>query len=224
MKLLAIDTATDACSVAMDIDGELFSDHRVEPQQHAALLLPMVDGLCTKANIELSMLDAVVFGQGPGSFTGLRIAASTAAGIAFGADCKIIALSSLQAMAQGVYRMQGVKKVFVATDARMGEMYWGTYRLDDAGLMQAASEDALNKPELVEIPVGFTPAGSGVEVYKNSPNTVKDVWPNAIDLISLAKPLATAKQWESADSALPIYLRDRVALTEAQRAAGERLN
>lgn len=224
MNLLAIDTSTDACSVALTTNNKRFSDHRIVPKEHAQLLLPMIAGLCKEAGMVASNLDAVVFGQGPGSFTGLRIAASAAAGIAFGAECGIIALSSLRAMAQGVHREHGDTSVLVSFDARMGEMYWGIYQVDSTGLMQPLKDDALSQPDDVIIEDGYTLAGSGCEAYKSQYPLRLDAWPNAADLLTLALPEAMAGRWQSADKALPIYLRDRVALTEAQRAAGETLN
>ncbi|MBX2839013.1 MAG: tRNA (adenosine(37)-N6)-threonylcarbamoyltransferase complex dimerization subunit type 1 TsaB [Gammaproteobacteria bacterium] len=211
MNLLAMDTSTDACSVALWVADKLYLDHRVEPQQHAQLLLPMIDTLFKEANADVQELDAVVFGQGPGSFTGLRIAASCAAGVAFGANCGIIAVSSLQALAQGLFRDNGYEKVLVSFDARKGETYWGTYAVDSKGLMQTVSADALDTPENVVLPEGFVRADQST------------AWPNAQDHITLATPKALNGEWDTADKALPIYLRDRVALTEKERAAGDTL-
>ena len=102
MILLALDTSTDACSVALRVDDQLFIDHRVVAQQHGSLVLPMVDALMSQAGLQASQLDALIYGRGPGSFTGVRIGVACAQGIALGADIGVVGVSTLQSIAQGV--------------------------------------------------------------------------------------------------------------------------
>src|SRR3569833_3307602 len=133
MKLLAIDTATEACSAALYLDGAVNKRYVLAPREHALLILPMIDELLRDANLSPLELDAVAFGRGPGAFTGLRIAAGVAQGIAYGADLPVVPVSSLAALAQGCYRERGVTRVLATIDARIGEVYWGAYRLGSDG-------------------------------------------------------------------------------------------
>nr|VFJ96912.1 MAG: tRNA threonylcarbamoyl adenosine modification protein YeaZ [Candidatus Kentron sp. H]VFJ97120.1 MAG: tRNA threonylcarbamoyl adenosine modification protein YeaZ [Candidatus Kentron sp. H]VFK02851.1 MAG: tRNA threonylcarbamoyl adenosine modification protein YeaZ [Candidatus Kentron sp. H] len=140
MKILAIDTATDACSVALHLDGEYWGRHELAPRQHAEILLPRIRELLSEAGLSLNHLDALAFGRGPGAFTGVRIATSVAQGLAFGADLPVVPISSLHALAQGAWRERGERNLLAALDARMGEVYWGAYRV-------AAAEALLSDPQ-----------------------------------------------------------------------------
>nr|VFJ43935.1 MAG: tRNA threonylcarbamoyl adenosine modification protein YeaZ [Candidatus Kentron sp. FM] len=133
MKILAIDTATDACSVALHLDGDYREIHELAPRRHAEILLPRIRTLLSEAALSLRDLDALAFGRGPGAFTGVRIATGVIQGLAFGADLPVVPISSLHALAQGAWRERGEGNVLAAFDARMGEVYWGAYRLDAAG-------------------------------------------------------------------------------------------
>ncbi|MBX2882090.1 MAG: tRNA (adenosine(37)-N6)-threonylcarbamoyltransferase complex dimerization subunit type 1 TsaB [Granulosicoccus sp.] len=250
MKLLALESATDACSVALSINGDVTTDHRIEPQKHAQLLLPMIDELLIDAGISTAQLDGIAFGCGPGSFTGVRIAAAATQGIAFGADIGVIAVSSLQALAQGVIRnhssqsnelsqsSQSNLRVFASFDARMDEVYWGVYAAGANGVAEPLQQDSICSPQEVCVPKEaaeheWALAGSGADRYRDvlvaavganvSIQYIADCWPSAQDVLSVAQPVANANGFQSAELALPVYLRDRVALTEAQRAAGEQL-
>ena len=127
MKLLAIDTSGDACSAALFLDGVIEQRLDPTPRRHGELLLPMMQALLESAGIGLDALDAIAFGRGPGSFTGVRIAVAVAQGGAFGAGCPTVPVSTLAAMAVGEYRRTGRRRVLAALDARMGEVYWGVY-------------------------------------------------------------------------------------------------
>ncbi len=238
MKLLALETSTDACSVALSIDGGITVDYQIAPQMHAQLLLPMVDKLLVDAGISTKDLDGVAFGSGPGSFTGVRIAAAATQGIAFGADIGVIPVSSLQALAQGAYRVQSATHVLAAFDARMDEVYWGAYAVGADNIIQSLQEDRVCSPRQVSAPKGsiadeWILLGSGADQYKNvllsaigtnvPTRFIGECWPSAQDVLSVALPVAKAGDFQSAANALPVYLRDRVALTEAQRQAGEQL-
>src|SRR3569623_782227 len=124
MNLLAIDTATEACSAALYLDGAIAARYALAPREHARLILPMVDELLREADIKPTQLDAVSFGRGPGALTGLRIAAGVVQGIAYGADLPVVPVSSLAALAQGCYRERGVTRILATIDAGIG---WAAY-------------------------------------------------------------------------------------------------
>jgi len=123
-NILALDTSSDNCSVALYQSGELALACELAPRKHTQLILPMVQSILDEQGLALEALDAIAFGCGPGSFTGIRIAAGVAQGLAFGLDCSVYAISNLEAMALQSYREHGVKNVLVAIDARMNEVYW----------------------------------------------------------------------------------------------------
>ena len=154
MKLLAIDTSTEACSAAVLIDGEIRERYRLAPREHTHLILPMIDELLRESDLKVGGLDAVAFGRGPGAFTGLRIAAGVVQGIAFGADLPVVPVSSLAALAQGGYRETGACRVLAAIDARIQEVYWAACEFDDAGQLQMIGDEVVCSPEQVPIPGG----------------------------------------------------------------------
>ncbi len=231
MNILAFDTATDICSVALLNDENTLTYHQHKPQQQAALLLPAVDQLMAEAGLNASQLDGVVFGRGPGSFTGLRIAASAAQGIAFGADVGVIGISTLATIAQGCMRSVGATDVLVLLDARLSEVYCCRYQRDAAGLACSQGEEQLLAPSdltsMISDDVALCIAGSGVTEYRevlepqlhDQITLLEDCGPEALDLITLAMPEIRAGQWLPPEAALPVYIRDRVALTEAERKA-----
>lgn len=229
MNILAFDTATDTCSVALRSGEHTLNSHQHKPQQQAALLLPAIDQLMAKAGISASQLDGVVFGRGPGSFTGLRIAASAAQGIAFGADVGVIGVSTLAAIAQGCLRTFDTNDVLVLLDARLNEVYCCRYQRDASGLAKSQSEERLLAPSnitsMLSSDTQISIAGSGVAEYREAIKPqlhdqitlLENCVPNAVDLITLAMPEIRAGQWLPPEAALPVYIRDRVALTEAER-------
>jgi len=238
MNLLALETSTDACSVALLSDNDVMFDHRIVPQKHAQVLLPMIDQMLSNAGLKANALDGIAFGAGPGSFTGVRIAAATAQGLSFGANVGVIAVSSLQALAQGAQRLHNATHALACLDARMGEVYWGAYSVTDGQIMNALFNDSVCPPSEVPLPENANQrdwflVGSGADQYKDElpvrfGNTlqakhVADAWPNAQDILSVALPAARRGEFSSPEKALPVYLRNRVALTEAERAQGQRL-
>lgn len=142
-NLLAIETSSELCSVALYSQAQYFENNAHQPRQHAQLLLGQIDQLLRTAELNLADLNAIAFGQGPGSFTGLRLAASTAQGLAFALDLPVVPISSLRAMAQQVYLEHGVTKAIVISDARMNELYAGIFEIDPHHLMQAQTEEQL---------------------------------------------------------------------------------
>ena len=139
--LLALDTATDACSVALWVNGKSYERFDVVPRRHSDLILPMIDALLAEANASLADVDAIAFGCGPGSFMGVRLATSVAQGLAFGLDCLVVLVSTLQGLAQAAYQVTKAERIMAGWDARMGAIYWGAYCLGEAGIMQVVKED-----------------------------------------------------------------------------------
>ena len=143
MNLLALDTSSNACSVALQVGDSIFEKHVVEPREHTKILVPMIEALLREADTRLSELDAVVLGNGPGSFIGMRIGASVAQGLSHGAGIKIVPVSSLAAIAAEVICEHDAQNVLVAQDARMYEVYIGRYRRSSDGLPVAVVDDSL---------------------------------------------------------------------------------
>lgn len=163
MKLLALETATEACSAALWVDGRVLARFQHAPRLQTELMLPMVDELLAEAGIRLNDLDAIAYSRGPGAFTGVRIAAAVAQGLAFGVDLPIIPVSSLQTLAQGVNREYGADRVLCVFDARMDEIYVGAYEKDKDGLMQPLAPERLGAAATVALPEGaFFAAGNGL--------------------------------------------------------------
>lgn len=218
MKILALESATESCSVAL-LDGtQVHVRSQLAPREHAALLLPMVQDLLAEGEITLSMLDAIAFGRGPGSFTGVRIAASVTQGLAFAADLPVLPISTLAALAQGALRELGAQQVAAAIDARMGEVYWGLYHAHD-GVMVLQGEEGVSAPDLVPAPsaAGYVGYGSGWATYATALAQRCDIqswqgerFPQAADLLPLAVAAWQSGQAVSAAQAQPVYLRDKV--------------
>ena len=221
-RILAIEAATEACSAALLIDGELRERFELAPRRHVALLLPFVDALLAEASIRPGALDAVAFGCGPGSFTGLRIAAGITQGIAFGSDLPVIPVSTLAALAQGTVRQQGAVNVLAALDARMQEVYWGVFHRDSEGRVTAAGEEQVCAPEAVVCPQPgeWSGAGSGWLVYADrllqhcavpAAAIYAQQQPHAADVALLAVPAFAQGKVLAAEQVSPVYLRNNVA-------------
>lgn len=231
MKLLAVETATEACSAALVNGEEITERYRIAPRKHAELILPMAQELLSDAGISLSDLDAVAFGRGPGSFTGLRIAAGIVQGIALGTDLPVVPVSTLAALAQGVMNEFSVRNVLAALDARMDELYWGAYTRDQNGLARLQGEEKVGPPEHVStIESGpWVGAGSGWTEYqvhlKKLPGikidrVILDRFPHAADVALLAVDAFEAGMVVPAESATPEYLRNDVARKPAPYKGG----
>lgn len=270
MNLLAIETSTDACSVALAIGDDVRVDHRVEPRRHARLVLPMIDGLLAEAGLPRGALDGIAFGRGPGSFTGVRIAASVTQGIALGLGIGVVGVSTLAAIAEGCRRELGDASVGVALDARLDEIYWGAFRTVD-GLMRAVTEErvcaagtttlddgaTVDRPTVAGTPAAVAIAGeaiaegarAGEATSVGTAGTDHDIvhrlagpgaeryadilcatlglsgadvirhgrLPHARDTLALARFAIAATGLADPESAVPVYLRERVALTEEER-------
>ena len=225
MKLLAIDTTEDACSAALLLDDALRERYEIAPRRHSELILPMMDGLLAEAGLPLAALDALAFARGPGAFTGLRVAASIVQGAALGADLPVVAVSSLQALAQGANRVHAADAVLAAFDARMGEVYWGAFRADAAGLMRPVVDETVAAAQAVPLPgvAGWYAAGSGWRAYAAElaqrlgamPPADPEAMVHARDVAALAAALFDEGAAVPAEQAVPVYLRDQVAWAKA---------
>ena len=214
MKLLAIDTATEACSCALFIDGEIQQRSEIAPRQHTNLILPMADELLKAADLTANQLDGLAFGRGPGSFTGLRIASGVIQGIAFAADIPVAPISCLAALAQAAYIQNSSEKVLAAIDARMDEVYFGSYIVDQQGIMRSHDEEIVCKPESIKIPENgqWYGVGSGwaTKLGEKLQSYDADKYPQAAAIIPLAVTAFKEGNVVSAEQALPVYLRNKV--------------
>lgn len=223
MRILAIDTATEACSVALWNDGTTFAHFELCPREHTQRILPLVRAALADADVKLTDLDALAFGRGPGSFTGVRIGIGIAQGLALGAELPMIGVSTLATMAQGAWRKTGATRVLAAIDARMGEVYWAEYQRDADGVWQGEATEAVLKPEAVserlqQLDGNWAMVGTGwgawPELAANSPVTLTDgemLLPTAEDMLPIARQLFAAQKWVAVEQAEPVYLRNEVA-------------
>lgn len=221
--LLALDTATEACSVALLHEGKVLSHYEVIPRLHAQKLLPMIQTLLAEAGIALSAVDAIAFGRGPGAFTGVRIAIGVVQGLAFALERPVLPVSNLALLAQRALREYGAEQVAAAIDARMDEVYWGCYQ-QRAGEMRLLGNEAVLAPEQVSLPadVGgdWFGAGTGWGYAERLPVAVSGqdagMLPHALDLLTLAQFAWARGEGIAADQAQPVYLRDKVATPKAR--------
>jgi len=232
VNYLALDASTEACSVALQVNGKIFSRFELCPQSHSLRLLPMIDDVLHEAGIKLTALDGLIFGQGPGSFTGVRIGVGVAQGLAFSANLPVVGVSSLQAMAQLAYIKHGQKQVVAAIDARMSEVYNGYFVLDEHNVMQAQQGEAVTPPEqlaqqLSDIVIApFYAVGTGWDAYseklseksgeqlsalKMNEGSPDVLFPSAEAMLAIGKVQLENGQGVSAEHAQPVYVRDTVS-------------
>ncbi|CAH0272406.1 tRNA (adenosine(37)-N6)-threonylcarbamoyltransferase complex dimerization subunit type 1 TsaB [Rahnella sp. CG8] len=222
-RILAIDTATEACSVALYDQGETLAHFELCAREHTQRILPLVQQILAEAGLSLKQLDALAFGRGPGSFTGVRIGIGIAQGLSLGAELPLLPVSTLLTMAQGAYRQTGAEQVLAAIDARMGEVYWGEFTRNTQGVWSGGNTETVIKPEqllarTVERNGRFATVGTGWEAYPHllgeSPAADlfdgKMLLPQAEDMLPLALQL-----WENGirvnpEDAEPTYLRNEV--------------
>ena len=220
MNLLAIETATPACSVALYSSNQIFERHEIAPRRHSHLVLTFVNDVLSEANIGLSDLEGIVCGVGPGSFMGVRLAVSVVQGLAFSLEIPVLALSTLHVVAQTAYEICAVDQYVVAWDARMKEVYYGGYRLGGSGVMVSEHKDRLVKPYEIDLPQEemIYVAGNAWEEYSNeipapvmnSVNVVRGVYPRASAMLTLAKSMSYNDQFASVEALKPTYLRSAV--------------
>lgn len=227
MKILAIETASNACSAALLINDEVQVKFELAPRQHTQLILPMVASLLADAGLALSAIDAIAFSRGPGAFTGLRIAAGITQGLAFSADLPVIPVSTLAAMAQAAYQQYDESNIVVALDARIAEVYWGKYTLDGNKRMQCIDQELVCAPQDTPLFTDHCCAiGSGWQEYddvlseRHGAQLTKidaELNPSAEFIALLAVDDYQHQRWLDASQAQPVYLRDNVAKTILER-------
>jgi tRNA threonylcarbamoyladenosine biosynthesis protein TsaB len=217
MRVLALDAATEACSAALFVDGEVSERFEVIGRGHAGRLLPMADGLLQAAGVVLRELDGVGFGRGPGGFTGLRIAAGVAQGLAAGIARPVVPVSNLAAVAAGAARESGASRILACMDARMGQVYWAAFDCR-AAVPALVGEEHLSAPGEVELPAGgaWQGAGHGFAAYADlaarlglasvDPGRL----PRAGDIARMAASSLAAGGGLAAAAGVPVYLRDDV--------------
>ncbi len=229
MKLLAVETSTNACSAALFVDGELKERFELAPKQHTLKILPMIDALMAEAELVPNQLDALALSRGPGSFTGVRIATGVVHGIAFGLDIPVIPISTLAAIAEPFFQKNPVDYAFTALDARMGEIFWGIYRNQHAQGVELLGIESVGVAQDVIIPDEVTQGvgiGSAWNVYRNELSDVlddqlldiqPDCWPRAAAVARLGVLGYDRYEAVPVELALPVYLRDKVAKKESER-------
>ncbi len=230
--ILALDSSSDACSVALLQAGQLLSRYELASKSHTQRLLPMVDELLQGQAVGVSQLDAIAFGRGPGSFTGLRICMGVVQGLAYGAQRPVLPVSTLEAMALQVYRLrpQWQGPVLIALDARMEEVYWGLFQRQATGELTCLSGEHVMNPVAVLAHPALAPvatmlaAGSGLSynplaalVDKLAAEVWLDMHPRAEEIALLAAPRYSADAAVAVEQAQLVYLRDSVSWQKRQR-------
>lgn len=220
IKILALDTATEACSAAVLVDDEVIERYELAPRRHTDLILPMIEAVLAEAGLTSGQLDAVAFGRGPGAFTGVRIAASVVQGIAFAANLPVVPVSTLAAIARDTMDQHDVTQVAVAIDARMGEIYWGSYSMGNEGVAILCGEERVCSPHAVTLPhqeglwvgagTGWKDHGEILGGCLNIATWWSDCYPRAGDIAMLAALAYRQGHTVNPEQALPIYLRDKV--------------
>lgn len=232
MHILALETATEACSVAVLIDaaadgrgGRVIEAFELAPRRHAELVLPMMESVLAEAGLSLTDIDAIAVGRGPGAFTGVRLAIAMAQGLALGAHRPVVTVSTLATLALGAvgHGARTGDRVLALIDARMGEVYAGSFVVDASGLVIAVGDEQVSPPAALPMPESpFAAVGSGFAVYRH---VLVDRWgaepaasapealPHAGDLARLAARDFARGLAVEAGAVRPVYLRDKVALT-----------
>lgn len=220
--ILAIETTTHACSVALQHGDQIIHRHELAARRHGELLLPWVKSLLDEAGLSVAQLDAIAVSRGPGAFTGVRIGVAAAQGLAISHDLPAVLLSSLAVCAQGAYRLTGAEKQLVAFDARMGEVYWAEVLVEAAGQLRLQHESVI-KPEAIQLPTtkGWLAVSDGWNSYPELTARAGDIvlpeqqaiglLPNALDSLVLAQTAYAAGDTVPAEDIQPVYLRNNVA-------------
>ncbi|TZF82983.1 tRNA (adenosine(37)-N6)-threonylcarbamoyltransferase complex dimerization subunit type 1 TsaB [Cognatilysobacter lacus] len=225
MKLLAFETSTEACSVALAIDGEFVERFEIAPRRHAELALPWADALLAEAGIARSQIDAIAVGRGPGAFTGVRLAIAIAQGVALGLDRPVIPVSTLAALALPAAHVHAGMPVFAAIDARMGELYVAAYRWNDDALHALCDEALTTTDRVVLDGGGWHGVGTGFAAQDGALATrwatsLAGVQPGALPhAADVARLALRAGGGVAAELVEPAYLRNNVALTLVEQQA-----
>lgn len=220
MNIIAVDTSTEACSVALMFNNEITHDFVISQRDHTKQVLPMLDRLLKQSGYSMSQVDAIAFTKGPGSFTGVRIGIGIAQGLALGIDKPMLAISTLKVLAQGAYRLQGATNVISAIDARMGEVYLGAYHYHH-NQWQSIIDERVTKPDNVSLlmteptinthPMYF--AGTGWQTYPNMLSNLQDseyLLPSALDMLPIAIEQYSKGEVIAVEDVEATYLRNEV--------------
>jgi tRNA threonylcarbamoyladenosine biosynthesis protein TsaB len=225
LKILALDTSTEYCTVAFWHDGDVDARETAAGQAHSQLLLPMVDEILSQHAVVLKDLDGIAFGRGPGSFTGLRIACGVTQGLAFGAGLPVVGVSTLLALAEAVQS----ERALCCLDARMGEIYHAAYERSGAE-WRAVHEASLCAPDAApSLPAGaWTGCGSGFAAHEQAlkrryagflSEIRPEMYPHAREIAQLGARELERGRGVPAEQALPVYIRDKIALRSDERTA-----
>ncbi|OUS38360.1 tRNA (adenosine(37)-N6)-threonylcarbamoyltransferase complex dimerization subunit type 1 TsaB [Oleispira antarctica] len=216
-NILVFDASSSWCSVALSINGTIYSAAQLQPRKHAQLIMPMIDDLCQQAGIKPKQLDGIAFGKGPGSFTGLRIAISVAQGLSLATDAKLYGISSLEALAWQAMKVKNTEHVVAIMNAHMGEVFYSAYQKTEQGLV-AIVEDGLAKPEQVDLSalagkeladVSWLGAGDGFQF--------KDEMPQVLSLIDIIDEEISSMAESMMDIALSAWQQDLFTVAELQQ-------
>lgn len=218
--ILALDTATEACSVALLHQEYITFEYELSPRIHTQRILPMVDSLLNTANISIKDVDYLAFGRGPGSFTGVRVGVGIAQGLALGAELKVVPISNLTTMAEQAYQELGTKEVIALIDARMNEVYFSQLVLTEQGWIEKVKEQVCS-PEnaITQFKLeadNITVVGTGWNAYpqfaeQNLPLVISEITlPSAKYMLSLAEHEIKKANVKSIDEIEPVYLRNEV--------------
>ncbi len=221
-RLLALDTSSDACSVALMLGDEIVEDFRIEPRRHTHLLLPMVEQMLANAGLTLSTLDGIAFGRGPGSFAGIRIATGAAQGLALAADLPLIPISTLSALAYGELKISPESQVLAILDARMDEVYWSVCKSSEGGGVTCIQDERVSAPGAVSLSSNSQPViatGTGLVYVDQFPEQTRNLlqsknekcYPRAANMLPLAAIKLRQGLTATPEEAQPVYLRDHVA-------------
>ena len=226
MKILAIDTATEACSAALALGGTVLARYEEPGRGHAERILPMVDEILAEAGVPLTALDAIAFGRGPGAFTGVRIAAAVAQGLAFGAGLPVVPVSNLAALAERAITEGAADAALICIDARMSEVYWCCYRATPSHGLEAVGEERVSAPAAVtlshKVDGGrWLGAGTGFGVYPqiaerlsiDATRVMPRLLPRAQEIVRIAQREVAAGRTLDPAAAIPVYLRDKIVGT-----------
>jgi len=227
-NILAIDTATDACSVALRLSGTLRQRRELIPRRHDRRVFAMLDEIVPAGSLRAAGVELLAYNRGPGSFTGLRIAAGAIQGLAYASELPVAGVSTLACMAQGAWRRKLVPREAVALvllDARVDEVYWGLYR-NRRGLAEALREDTVSAPADVAVPrsarvrpdLPLAALGSGLRYLDRLPAALvadleircAGIWPDSVDILDLAQREYGAGRTLAAEQVQPVYLRNEI--------------
>ncbi|MEM1243499.1 MAG: tRNA (adenosine(37)-N6)-threonylcarbamoyltransferase complex dimerization subunit type 1 TsaB [Pseudomonadota bacterium] len=216
-NILAIETSTQACSVALQAQQKVFSHHKILPRQHNRVILQHIQQLLQQASVTLAEVDALAYGQGPGSFTGIRLAAAVTQGLALAQNYKLVGLSSLKILALSAYKQYQVPEILVCIDAKMNEVYFAHYRIQQKNIALIGEEQCVGYDALqIDDQLNYLAVGDGwftaqakmlLKKFPTLKLVAEPTYPNAIDMLDLAEQAMANKQTLEIQAVQPNYLR-----------------